>query len=291
MKVFIRRISAIMLVFCVMGAMIPVLGNGTADAATIKLNKKTVYIAKGSKVKLKVKGTSAKVKWKSSKKSIATVTSKGVVKGKKIGTCTVTAKVKGKKYKCKVIVEKKSCNQARKLRTYILKKGKYDRDKKAYFISRSYYTDEGKVIARISAKKNSKKLTFDWMYNVGTPEERHEVAVAIDLISKTSKPGTVYWKFTDLYSEQPDYIEYNGQITKAFNGKGLGLSISSIKETYLIRDEESNEQIIENDVTDPAEFEKGVTGASNWTKKAFTDMKPLFKKAGVTVKSIGFSKL
>ena len=42
--------------------------------------------------------------WKSSNKSVAKVSSKGVVKGVKIGTATITAVNNGKRYSCKVTV-------------------------------------------------------------------------------------------------------------------------------------------------------------------------------------------
>ena len=67
--------------------------SGVADAASaIKLNKKTAKIAVGKSVTLKVRGTKKKVKWKSSKKSVATVNAKGKVTGKKAGKAVVTAK-------------------------------------------------------------------------------------------------------------------------------------------------------------------------------------------------------
>ena len=85
--------------------------SGVADAASaIKLNKKTAKIAVGKSVTLKVRGTK-KVKWKSSKKSVATVNAKGKVTGKKAGKAVVTAKVKGKTLKCKVTVTKKQATK------------------------------------------------------------------------------------------------------------------------------------------------------------------------------------
>lgn len=72
-----------------------------------KLNKKKVTITKGKTFKLKLKNAKAsKVKWSSSKKSVATV-KKGKITAKKKGKATITAKYKGKKYKCKVTVKPK----------------------------------------------------------------------------------------------------------------------------------------------------------------------------------------
>lgn len=72
----------------------------------VKINKTKATLNKGKKVTLKVSGIKSKVKWSSSKKSIATVTKKGVVTAKKSGTSTITAKVGKKKFTCKVTVKK-----------------------------------------------------------------------------------------------------------------------------------------------------------------------------------------
>lgn len=71
-----------------------------------KLNKTKVTLKKGKTVKLKVLYIKKRVKWSSTKKSVATVNKKGVVKGKKPGKAIIIAKVKGKKYKCKLTVKK-----------------------------------------------------------------------------------------------------------------------------------------------------------------------------------------
>lgn len=47
----------------------------------------------GKTYKLKVKGTSKRAKWSSSKKSVATVTSKGKVTAIKAGKAKITAKI------------------------------------------------------------------------------------------------------------------------------------------------------------------------------------------------------
>lgn len=74
-------------------------------ASKISLSKTTAYVVKGKTTKLKVNGTSKTVKWYTSNKNIATVSSKGVVTGKAKGKATITAKVSGKKLKCTVNVE------------------------------------------------------------------------------------------------------------------------------------------------------------------------------------------
>lgn len=75
----------------------------TASAA-VKISKKSVTLTKTQKTTLKITGTKKKVKWSSSKKSVASVSAKGVVTAKKKGTAVITAKVGNKKYTCKVTV-------------------------------------------------------------------------------------------------------------------------------------------------------------------------------------------
>lgn len=79
-------------------------------SAAGKINKKKATLKVGQTLQLKVTGTKGKVKWKSSKKSVATVSSKGRVKAKKKGSATITAKVGKKKYTCKVTVKKPAAN-------------------------------------------------------------------------------------------------------------------------------------------------------------------------------------
>ena len=75
---------------------------------TAAVNKK-VTVKKGKKAALKVTKTpvtaAGNVKWSSSNKKVATVSSRGVVKGKKKGTATITAKVGKKTVRFKVTVK------------------------------------------------------------------------------------------------------------------------------------------------------------------------------------------
>lgn len=75
-------------------------------APNIKISAKKLTIKKGKSAKLKIKGTTAKVTWKSGNKKVATV-NKGTVKALKAGKTKITAKVAGKVLKCSVTVKNK----------------------------------------------------------------------------------------------------------------------------------------------------------------------------------------
>lgn len=74
------------------------------EAATVKLNKTKITINVGETYQLKLTGTKSKVIWSSGKKSIAIVSSDGLVTGKKKGSVIITAKVDGDEYECTVNV-------------------------------------------------------------------------------------------------------------------------------------------------------------------------------------------
>lgn len=75
----------------------------TAEAA-VKISKAKATMEVDSTLKLKVSGTKSKITWKTSKKTIATVNSSGIVTAKSAGQATITATVGSKKYTCKITV-------------------------------------------------------------------------------------------------------------------------------------------------------------------------------------------
>lgn len=77
------------------------------QAATVKLNKKTLTLTEGKSATLTLSGNKKSVKWSSSKKSVATVSQKGKVTAKKAGTAKITATVGKNKYVCQVTVKAK----------------------------------------------------------------------------------------------------------------------------------------------------------------------------------------
>lgn len=72
---------------------------------TPSISKKSINLTSGESAALKLKGTTQKIKWKSSDKSIVTVSSKGKLVAKNAGTAAVTATVLKKTYTCKVTVK------------------------------------------------------------------------------------------------------------------------------------------------------------------------------------------
>lgn len=118
MKILKSSLSVILC--CIILMSVAVLSPISVSAKTKpKLNKTKISIKVGKTYTLKLKNAKAKkVKWKSSKKSIATVSKKGKVTAKNIGTATVTAKYKSKKYKCKVTVKPKTISFSKSFKVY-----------------------------------------------------------------------------------------------------------------------------------------------------------------------------
>ncbi|MBR5939610.1 Ig-like domain-containing protein, partial [Candidatus Saccharibacteria bacterium] len=70
-----------------------------------KMNKTRATILVSQSINLSVTGQESGVKWSSSDKKVAKVSSTGKVTGKKPGKATIKAKVGSKTYKCKVTVK------------------------------------------------------------------------------------------------------------------------------------------------------------------------------------------
>lgn len=114
----VKQIFAMALAVMMLVSIVPM---DTQAAGKFKMNKSstTIYVGKSTTLSvvrtntirtsdnstIKVTGTKKKVKWHSSNKNIAKVSSKGKVTGRKAGKVVITAKVSGKKYTCKVKVK------------------------------------------------------------------------------------------------------------------------------------------------------------------------------------------
>lgn len=96
----IKKLSVLLLMcFLVSLAAMPV------SVSAAKLNKKSLSLNVGKSYTLKASGTKGKITSTSSKKNVATVSSKDVIKAKKKGTAVITAKYGKSKLTCKVTVK------------------------------------------------------------------------------------------------------------------------------------------------------------------------------------------
>ena len=74
----------------------------------VRLSRTKLTMTEGASRKIRLVGAKAdKVRWRSSKKSVASV-SKGKIRAKKAGKAVISAKYKGKTYRCRVTVKKKA---------------------------------------------------------------------------------------------------------------------------------------------------------------------------------------
>ena len=95
------KLVVYLLILCLMASMMP---QNAMAAKKIRISSKSMKLYPGQSRTVKLKGTTKKPKWSSSKKSVATVSKKGKIKAKKQGNAVITAKLGKKKYKCKVKV-------------------------------------------------------------------------------------------------------------------------------------------------------------------------------------------
>lgn len=78
----------------------------TTPKPALQMSRSKLAIVAGSSKKLSVKNASGKVKWKSSKPSVAKVNGTGKVTAKKAGKATISATSGGKTVRCSVVVKK-----------------------------------------------------------------------------------------------------------------------------------------------------------------------------------------
>ena len=155
---------------------------GSTDAeAAMKLNAKSKTIYVGRTYTLKVLNTKKSVKWKSSKKSVATVSKKGVVKGVKAGKAVISAQIGKKQLKCNVTV------------------------KNNVSVSKSSVTlDKDKsTTVKITIKKDVNNIRF----KVGNPgiascKWGNWKGMTIPLKITANKPGTTTVTITNSYSKE-----------------------------------------------------------------------------------------
>lgn len=98
-----KKVYCYFLICCLLISMLPF--NTVEAKQRVRLNRSKLTLDVGMTYKLKVKGTKKKVRWKSSKKSVAIVSKRGLVKAKRKGTVIVTAMIGKRKLLCRIIVK------------------------------------------------------------------------------------------------------------------------------------------------------------------------------------------
>ena len=145
MKLIKRSISlALAAAFLITGMLGAVPAQETQAAP--RLSKSSVTLTVGKSTTLRVKGTTKKIVWRSTKKSVASVNSKGKVVAKKPGNARICAKFSGKKLFCNVTVNGSSADT---------KAGGRLNPLSAYKEHTINYYDDGKKIGTFKIKLNS----------------------------------------------------------------------------------------------------------------------------------------
>lgn len=103
-----RKVIALSIVLTVGCVLTVPPATGTLESyatSKVRISKKNAIVTVGKTLRLKVKGTKKKVRWTSSKRRVATVTSSGLVYANRVGTATITARTKNGSARCKVTVK------------------------------------------------------------------------------------------------------------------------------------------------------------------------------------------
>lgn len=101
----LKKVLSIFLAIALLVSSTAVFNVESVNAASPKFNKTKITLVAGKSTNLKVSGTNHKVKWSTSDRTVVTVSNKGKVTGKNIGTAIITAKVGKQKLQCKVTVK------------------------------------------------------------------------------------------------------------------------------------------------------------------------------------------
>lgn len=172
-KETIRGICITLLTLC-LAFLMPVGTMGRAEAAGPKLSNKNVKLAVKEKKTLKVTGTTKKVKWSSSSKSVAAVKN-GRVTAKQPGLTVITARVGKQKLTCRVrVIQQYSLSEMnKKVNAYLKKHYKNQKwvsfeseariwqGKYSYVIRSQSGTSANTLVGMLSVDPSTGKGTFE----------------------------------------------------------------------------------------------------------------------------------
>lgn len=98
--------------FCLLLCFASIMLDTVSAEASAKLNITKKVVCSETSIRLRVQKTKKKVKWKSSRPSVAVVNAKGKVVAKKTGTAVITAQIGNQNCTCKIIVKKHTYENA-----------------------------------------------------------------------------------------------------------------------------------------------------------------------------------
>lgn len=244
--------------------------NTSKSAKSYSLNKTSASLKKGKTLKLKLKNAKAsKVKWKSSNKKVATVSQKGVVKGKKQGTATITAKYNKKSYRCKVTVKatKKKGKKSKKLTTkqafdklmnYVVKNGTGGVTNPGVYAIK---WEKGGINYHIACDKNAKYIVFSGVSN--------GLAVNLYLENKST--------FRCLFDYQ----------NKEDSSKNYSMALETTISSFVLENM-PDFNYVSGDKSNPRMNNMNAQASLQWMFADFDTY--IRKKAGISMKQLGFKK-
>lgn len=202
-------ICLLLLIGAVMGNIVD-----SSAASGIKLKKSREIVYVNNKVKLQLLNASGKVKWVSMNKKVATVSSKGVVTGKKQGITFIKAVYKKKTYKCKITVKKLGNTKPRLVNTNngIQLNWKKVSGAEGYYIYRKKGSDIFKRIRRVN--------TLSFLDTAVAANDGVEYSYAICAYKSKSLSTKISEKIIRMNSPQitDTYISDYSNLVVNFNG-------------------------------------------------------------------------
>lgn len=271
-----KKRTGIFSIFMILALVVGILGNGSqVQAAKVRLNMTKKTLTVGKQVTLKVKGTRKKVKWSSSNKKVASVSSKGKVKAKKAGKATITAKVGKKKYKCRITVKKKTATTQKKTTEKNTEKSTEKATEKTTEKSTEKTTEK-------TTEESTEKNTEETEQTTNPSEETKKYNAGEYSITQTHKgAGTYYDRVTPGAANLDDYEA--SYYTAAMNHEDYmnGLAGAFVE----ITDKDGDKiQVL---ITD--RLPEGAKGDIDLSRKAFAKIEPLVTgRMDITWKIIPF---
>lgn len=196
-------------------------------APSLSAKKISVYVGKTKQ--LKVRGTSSRVKWTVNNSKVATVSSKGVIKGKKAGKAVVTAATAGKRLRCTVTV--KNVNAKARSITFKTTDGgdfilnsakanvKFKMAANSTGVKVSVVDATGKVYysKTFSSCKKNKEYSFQWN---GKTSKGKNVGAGAYRICVTAGTTKTYSGFLRVYAKT-DFAGGNGSSSNPYKVSNL----------------------------------------------------------------------